>query len=138
MIDDRFFRGIILDAVKSAHKRGFAFTDFLSEEEQAEAELILKRENDVSFSFFGGYAEAERRVLCVYEDEAPQSWPISLMDISVRDKTAEPKHSDVLGSVTYTLDGETVAEEDITAARDVDKISFGGVLLRIFESFLLY
>lgn len=55
------------------------------------------------------------------------------------ERTAAPvRRGDVLGSVTYTLDGETVAEEDITAERDVDKISFGGVLLRIFESFLLY
>ena len=117
MIESRFFRGIILDAVKSARKRGFAYTDFLSEEEQAEAELILKRESDVSFSLFGGYEEAERRVLCVYEDDAPQSWPVSLMDISVRDKTAELKHSDVLGSV-MALSVERGVLGDIICCRE--------------------
>ncbi len=43
---------------------------------------------------------------------------------------------DVVGTVTYTLDGEVIGTADIVAAEDVAKISFAGVLGRLFKAFL--
>ena len=58
---------------------------------------------------------------------------------SYNESCAAPvKEGDSLGTVTYELDGETVASAEIRACADIDKISFGGVLKRILQSYLLY
>lgn len=41
-----------------------------------------------------------------------------------------------IGTVTYTLNGETLAEIPITAQKDVPRITFGQIFMRLFESFL--
>lgn len=42
-----------------------------------------------------------------------------------------------VGTVRYLADGEVLHEEDITAAEDVEKISFGGLFLRMLGIYLL-
>lgn len=98
MIEQRFYRGYILDMISAARKRGFAYTGFLSGEECAEADLLLRNEKDLSFSLYGGYTDADRRVLCIYTD-APPAWPISLMKVTVHGKNVSLSHRDVLGSI---------------------------------------
>ena len=38
--------------------------------------------------------------------------------------SAPIKKGDVVGSVTFTLDGEEIGKADVVASEDVDKISF--------------
>lgn len=45
---------------------------------------------------------------------------------------------DKLGEIVYTVDGEEIGRQDITAAGDVDKISFGGIFFRVIQKFLLF
>jgi D-alanyl-D-alanine carboxypeptidase (penicillin-binding protein 5/6) len=50
--------------------------------------------------------------------------------------TAPVNEGDTVGKIIYTVDGETVGECDIVAAESVEKISFGGVLIRILKKYL--
>lgn len=46
---------------------------------------------------------------------------------------APVRKGDKLGKITLTLDGETVAEADIVAEKDVKKISFGNMYLKVLK-----
>ena len=48
--------------------------------------------------------------------------------------TAPVREGETLGCLTVTLDGETVAELPVTAAADVPRLSFGGILLKLLGS----
>ncbi len=50
---------------------------------------------------------------------------------------APVREGDVIGQVTYTLNGEVIGKADITALENADKIGFGGVLSRIFKKAVL-
>ena len=55
-----------------AQARGIPrYTGFLSDREQVLAEASCHRAAFAAFRFWGGYPEAERRVLCL---EPPQTW----------------------------------------------------------------
>ncbi len=47
------------------------------------------------------------------------------------------KEGDKLGEITYMLDGEIIGKSDITAAVSVDKISYMGVVSKIFNALVL-
>ncbi len=46
---------------------------------------------------------------------------------------APVRKGDKLGKITLTLDGETIAEADIVAGKDVKKISFGNMYLKVLK-----
>ena len=50
--------------------------------------------------------------------------------------TAPIKAGETVGSIRYTLNGETLTELPITAAEDVARISFGEQLLRLLQAVL--
>ena len=53
------------------------------------------------------------------------------------EKVSAPiKAGDVIGTVRYTLDGETVAETPIKAASDVPRIDFITLLWRMLSVFV--
>ena len=52
------------------------------------------------------------------------------------DIKAPVKKGDVIGRITYSAGGETVAQVDITAAGDVEKISFSSAFTYLLHSFL--
>ena len=55
-----------------AQARGIPrYTGFLSDREQVLAEASCHRAAFAAFRFWGGYPEAERRILCL---EPPQTW----------------------------------------------------------------
>ncbi len=50
--------------------------------------------------------------------------------------SAPIKNGQQIGTVTYTLNGETLAEIPITAQKDVPRITFGQIFMRLFDCFL--
>ena len=50
--------------------------------------------------------------------------------------TAPVKKGDVVGEITYSVDGETIGKSDICVLEDIDKIGYFGVLSRIFSKML--
>ncbi len=55
------------------------------------------------------------------------------------EKAAAPvKKGNKLGEVVYTVNGEEIGRQDILAASDVDKISFGGIFYRVVQKFFLF
>ena len=58
-------------------------------------------------------------------------------DISWTPELRAPvRKGDVIGRITYSANGETVAQVDITAAGDVEKISFSSAFTYLLHSFL--
>ena len=58
--------------------------------------------------------------------------------LDIPDAVSAPiKKGDVVGSVTFTLDGEEMGKTDVVASEDIDKISFFEVWYRILAKFLL-
>ena len=51
--------------------------------------------------------------------------------------TAPVREGDVIGEVTYTLNGEVIGKSDITALESAAKIGYSGVLSRIFTKIVL-
>lgn len=50
-------------------------------------------------TFFGGYENAERRVAAFYAFDAPQRFPIAVLELRWNAKFADAKHRDLLGAV---------------------------------------
>ena len=78
------------------------FTAFLTEGECALAQQTLERLHG-SFAFFGGYAQAQRRILCVHPPEyAPeeQAYPIACVHLTYR-RADHLTHRDVLGALMH-------------------------------------
>ncbi len=50
--------------------------------------------------------------------------------------TAPVKKGDVVGEITYSVDGETIGKSAICVLEDIDKIGYFGVLSRIFSKML--
>ncbi len=74
-----------------------------------------------------------------YTDVLPKD-KISLMERTVKlnDKIQAPLNKgDSVGKVTYKLDGEIIHEDDIIACCDVDKITYFGLISRLFKAFIM-
>ena len=58
--------------------------------------------------------------------------------VEMDESTAAPVHvGQKLGTVKFMLDGEEIGQCDVTAAEDVAKIGYFGVMYRVLCSFLL-
>lgn len=100
--EDQLFHSRVEDTVRLCEKRHYAaFIGFLDEREQMEAELVLRRLCVESYRFFGGYDDAERRMLGVFpvDDMADvSSFPLCTLAFHYRaDKLLT--HRDVLGTL---------------------------------------
>ncbi len=88
----------VCDTVNLARKSGAPrFLGFLTMDEAAEADALLKRQG-ISYSFFGGYTGAERTVLCCADCACSPVFPIDAFTISFR-KCDKPSHRDFLGAL---------------------------------------
>lgn len=86
------------DLALQADKCNFAvYGDFLSENEQSD---LLSRKNllPVKVSFFGGYPDAERKMVCFSPDDETDGYPIVPIIITGTNKAAI-SHRDYLGSI---------------------------------------
>ncbi|MBQ1411619.1 MAG: hypothetical protein IIY93_00310 [Clostridia bacterium] len=89
------------DAVFLCRKRGTpVFTAFLTEAEQTAATDFLRRQ-DINRLLYGGFEEAERRMLGVFPDfmsPSPDEFPIDAVTVTCR-KSEKPEHRSVLGTL---------------------------------------
>lgn len=87
------------DGVSLSQKRPW-FLGFLSEEELAECEAALKWRADVRYLAYGGYEQAQRKILGLfpeYADPQPDEFPLTPITFTYR--TADTlTHRDFLGS----------------------------------------
>lgn len=95
-----YFDDLFERSLKSSNP---VFSGFLSEREQAIALMVIKQRKEKSFSFFGGYDNAERVMLSNLnkDDFEQKDFPISLIKVNVKGATGL-RHSDVLGSLMGT------------------------------------
>ena len=56
-------------------------------------------------------------------------------EVLLEELTAPVKTGDVIGTVRYSLGGEVLAEVDITAAGDVEAVTFASALGYLFRGF---
>lgn len=87
------------DGILLSRKRPH-FMGFLAEEESALCRELLSREPDVRFLFWGGYEEAERKILGLFPDYLepdPDTFPLTPLTFRFREE--DPlSHRDFLGS----------------------------------------
>lgn len=85
-----------------AEQRGIPrYTGFLSDREQVLAQAACHKAGFASMRFWGGYEQAERKVLCLEPEDAWQEEPVGylkLMAMSAGDKKL-PGHRDYLGAI---------------------------------------
>lgn len=108
---DKLFISKLDDAVYLSQKRQKPyFFSFLSEAEQALAKKHLEYIGFKSFSFYGGYDNSERKVLCLdYYEDNPE-YPVFALEFKFRaaDKLT---HRDFLGALmSLGIERETVGD----------------------------
>jgi len=81
-----------------ASRTGLAcYTDFLSPAEAQWAQASANRQR-VNLTLQGGYEDAERCIGCFWDEEEPDDFPITVLQMTWPHQSA-PGHRDVLGSV---------------------------------------
>jgi RNA-binding protein YlmH len=94
----------LTDLANTAYNRGICtYSDFLGLNELNLFYSNIKEFSFIKYAFCGGYSEAERRVICFYEDSSFPNidYPISALKISpVNEKFSDRlTHRDYLGAV---------------------------------------
>lgn len=99
---DEVLRARILDTVRLSQKRGIpCFLGFLDLREQAETCRILSGMTAVLWCLYGGYGEAERRILAIlpdYIEEDMVCYPMTCVAFRYREERAL-SHRDFLGTL---------------------------------------
>ena len=114
-MESELLKARIYDIADTAYKSdSFKFLGFLRVEEKVFAQTLLSKRN-IKFSFFGGYPEAERVLLCVLPDWADDiPFPITPITFTYR-KSDVLTHRDFLGAIlSLGLKRETVGDILIT------------------------
>lgn len=97
--DERRLMSRVEELCRVAHDRGIPrYTGFLSDREQVLAQAACHRAGFTAFRFWGGYPEAERRVLCLEPPDAWQEEPVAFLRITAQG-TDLPGHRDHLGAI---------------------------------------
>lgn len=136
----------IEDAVKLAKSGRVKFIGFLDERRCFEAERFLNKK-DIYFSFYGGYDDLDRKILCISEEYVDtRDFPICILDC-VFDKNYQLTHRDFLGSLmALNIERETIGDIFISGnrgnvfvkeevadiiIREISKIGRVGVVIKI-------
>lgn len=99
MEDQKLLLSKLKDGIALSQKRPW-FLGFLSEEEAAVCSDSLKWEKNLQYAFFGGYEDAERKVLGLFPDFlSPEEalFPLTALTFTYREEAAL-SHRDFLGS----------------------------------------
>lgn len=75
------------------------YTGFLSDREQMLAQAACHKANCPCAQFRGGYAQAERKVLCIEPPDAWQEEPIAYLRMQSYETITMPGHRDYLGAL---------------------------------------
>lgn len=89
------------DMIRISRKRGSVYSSFLNERQCALAEKFLREKYSENYRFFGGYENAQRKILCVYDDYFKPDdgdFPLSAVTFTYR-KSYSLSHRDFLGTV---------------------------------------
>lgn len=96
---ERLLMRRVEELCRVSRERGIPrYTGFLSDREQTLAEAACHRAGCTDFRFWGGYPEAERRVLCLEPPEAWQEEPLAFLRMTAQG-TETPGHRDYLGAI---------------------------------------
>lgn len=100
--DEKRLMRRVEELCQTAQSRGIPrYTGFLSDREQALATAAMNRVGCCCGRFWGGWAQAERRVLCLEPPDAWQQEPIAVLHLQVPGAVGDgaPAHRDYLGSL---------------------------------------
>ena len=100
--DDLILRNKILDLARNAYfKNIVAYSVFLNLYEQTIFEMTRNELPNVNYTMFGGYSEAERKVVCFYCDKIPEFDILEYINISPANKkfAQDLTHRDFLGAL---------------------------------------
>ena len=100
--EELFLRNKFLDLARNAYfKNIVTYSMFLNLNEQAIFETIQKDLPNIRYVMFGGYSEAERKIVCFYCDNIPEFDILEYIKVSpVNKKFAdELTHRDFLGAL---------------------------------------
>lgn len=76
------------------------FTGFFTDREQALAVAALQKCQWETYEFNGGYADAERKLLCIYAAQKPENvFPAQCLAIEMLQKDKKLTHRDYLGAL---------------------------------------
>lgn len=88
----------IEDKISACFAEGTAqYSDFLTLEETHSVQALLKSVG-VSYEFWGGFDDAQRKIVKIYDNEISDSYPITIL-CGAWDRFAEISHRDILGSI---------------------------------------
>lgn len=100
--DEVLLRSRVEDVVRLSEKRHYAaFLGFLDEAEQAQAEQVLHKLCIRNYRFYGGYDDAERRMLGVFPDgDETDDFTYPMHAVAFRYRSEKMlSHRDVLGTL---------------------------------------
>ena len=100
--DDLILRNKLLDLARNAYfKNMVAYSVFLNLYEQTIFEMTRNELPNVNYTMFGGYSEAERKVVCFYCDKIPEFDILEYINISPANKkfAQDLTHRDFLGAL---------------------------------------
>lgn len=100
--DSRFLKAKLNDMLEISEKNCMpVYSDFLDERQAGFLNAELQKLHCHDFLFFGGYDDAQRKILCVhtpYYVPEPEDFPLNIIQFSYR-KADVLTHRDFLGSV---------------------------------------
>ena len=100
--DDRILLSRVLDWTSMAEEKYITkFSSFLDERQCGLCRQVLESEKYENYTFWGGYDDAERQILCVYapySDVEKEVFPLKAVTYKYR-KTDKLSHRDFLGSL---------------------------------------
>ena len=102
--EEKIFAAHLADVIENASKRRTpVFSQFMDTRKQTIAMLLLKGSRTESYSFFGGYSEAEHKVLALHsgnldEQAVLRQAPISVVKVTYK-KNESLTHRDFLGAL---------------------------------------
>lgn len=102
--EDELFKKRLTELANTAYHRGICtYSDFLNLNEVSLLFANLKETSFINYALWGGYEEAERRVVCFYEDDSFPNidYPIACLLISPLNEKFSDRltHRDYLGAV---------------------------------------
>lgn len=100
--EEKLLASHVADMYEAAERHSSVkYSSFMNERQLAVAEGVLERLGCEGFSFFGGYEDAQRKMLCVrpvYADGSDSEFPITTIEFTFR-KADKLSHRDFLGSL---------------------------------------
>lgn len=134
---DTFFKAKIDSLYDSVERDAYPkFTAFLDEHQIALAEQVLHHKN--GYCYWGGFAEADRRMLGIYPDYVQReelSFPIAILKIAYP-KNQTLTHRDVLGAL-MSLQLKREAIGDILLGEDTVELAVSDHLSTFIQEQLL-